>query len=344
MTKKKSVDGYAELTKSVAAGQIDKFYIFHGEERYLLEHSLSQLRQIVCPEGLDGFNYRRFSGVTPDELDDAVNTFPVFAERTLIEIHDCDIFKSEHKERLLEIFSELPEYVCVVFVYGTVQYSPDGRQKINAAIQKLANVVEFTVQEQTKLVKWIARRFEAAGKRITIGDAEYLAFITGGYMSALGGEIEKVAAYASGDTATRADIDAVVTPVLDAVAYKLTDALVRRKYADAYLILDELLRMREPAHKLMYGISMKMRELLYARVCIENGVGTDEFMKMCAIRFPFQAKLLMDTARKTTLQNCRHAVLACADAAYDLNSGAEPEPRLAELIARLAFSRKEAAV
>ena len=344
MTKKKIGDGYAELTKSVTAGQIEKLYIFHGEERYLLEHSLTQIRKTVCPEGLSGFNYRRFEGITPDELDDAVNTFPVFAERTLIEIHDCDIFKSEYKERLLEIFSELPDYVCVIFVYGTLAYSPDGRQKINAAIQKLATVVEFTVQEQTKLVKWIARRFEAAGKRITVGDAEYLAFITGGFMSALGGEIEKVAAYASGETVTRADIDAVVTPVLDAVAYKLTDALIRRNYADACSILDELLRMREPAHKLMYGISLKMRELLYARVCIENGLGTDEFMQMCKIRFPFQAKLLMDTARKTTLQNCRRAVLTCADAAYDLNSGADTEQCLAELIARLAFSRREAAV
>jgi len=339
MAKKKSGDGYKEFAKSIAAGAVDRFYIFHGEERYLLEHSLAQLRRMLCPDGLDGFNYKHFDGkaVTPDALEDAIDTLPAFSERTLIEVHDFDIFKNEQKQRLCDMFAELPDYVCVLFVYDTIEYKPDGRQKLNAAIVKLATVVEFGAAEQGMLIKWITRHFEDADKRISRADAEYLAFITGGYMSPLLGEIEKAAAYADGETVTRSDIDAVVTPALDAVAYKLTDAVMRRDRAGAVQILDELLRMREAPHKLMFGVSLKMRELLAARVCFESGLGEDTLMKICSIRFPFQAKALMDTARKTTLSKCRDAVLSCSQAAMELNSGADPEARMVELIARLAF-------
>jgi len=337
MAQKKGADGYTSLAKAIASGQIDSFYIFHGDERYLLERGLAELRRALCPDGLDGFNYKRFEALTPTELEDAINTLPAFAERTLIEVHDFNIFKHEQKERLADIFSDLPDYVCVVFVYSTVEYKPDGRQKLNTAILKNATVLEFTVQDQDKLIKWISRHFEDSGKCISRTDAEYLAFITGGYMSVLRGEIEKVAAYAKGDTITRGEIDALVTPALDAVAYKLADALAQRSYKQAMLVLDELLRMREAPHKLMFGIALKMRQLLAARVCFENGLGTDAFMEMCGIRFPFQAKMLMDTARKTTLCECRDAVLACGMTAYELNSGSEPESRLTMLVARLAF-------
>ncbi|MDR0491222.1 MAG: DNA polymerase III subunit delta [Oscillospiraceae bacterium] len=337
--KKKGRDGYKDFAASISDGQIGSFYIFHGDERYLLEHSLNRLRELLCPGGLDGFNYKRFDGSQTSAvgLEDAINTMPFFAEKTLIEVHDFDIFGSEQKPRLAEVFADLPDYVCIVFIFNTVQYKPDGRQKLNAAILKCAEVVEFTVQEQDKLVKWIVRHFQDAGKRISAADAEYLAFITGGFMSALSGEIEKVAAYSARDTVTRSDIDALVAPTLDTAVYKLADALIRREYSDAMRILDELLRMREAPHKLLFSISAKMRQLLAARIYVEDRQSRDDLMDTCGIKFEFQARLLMDTARKTTLARCRDAVLLCSDAAYRLNFSPEPENCLIELLAKLAL-------
>ena len=362
--KKKADDSYNSFSASVKAGQFGNLYIFHGEERYLLEFSLSELRKRLCPDGLNGFNYKRFDSkdIRIDDLDDAINTLPVFAERTLIEVHDFDIFKGKkkssaeseaaettvsakseksddikEKQRLAKIFSDLPDYVCLVFIYSAIPYNPDGRQKLDKEILSHAQVVEFSVQEQAKLINWVHRRFEAAGKHIGRSDAEYLALITDGYMASLVCEIEKVAAYSDGDTITRDDIDAVVTPVLNAFAYKLTDAILGSKHDEALRILDELLLMREPAQKIIFSISLKMRQLLAARTCIDNGSGKNALMEMCGIKYDFQAVTLLDTARKATLSRCRDAVLLCAEAAHDLNSSPEPEARLVELVTRLAF-------
>ena len=272
MVQKKSVDdSYDRFSADVKAGRIGCFYIFHGEERYLLERSLGDLRRRVCPEGLDGFNYKRFEGksLNPVDLDETINTLPVFADRTLIEIHDYDVFKgkkkidadeddqgeteaekksnaadSGEKQQLAKIFSDLPDFVCIVIVYDTIPYKTDSRLKLDKEILSYAQVVHFCIQEQSKLTRWIARHFESSGKHISKADAEYLALITDGYMAALVGEIEKVSAFSDGEIISRADIDAVVTPVLAAFVYKLTDALLERKHATAMSILDDLFQLR----------------------------------------------------------------------------------------------------
>jgi len=339
MDKKKQNANYDNLISSIKSGDIGRLYIFHGEERYLLERCLASLRALVCPDGLDGFNYKRYegSGLLIEEIEDAANTFPLFAEKTLVEIHDFDIFKSSSKEQLIDLFSDLPDFVCVVFIYNTIEYKPDGRVKINKEILKHANVVEFIVQDQNSLVKWIRRHFRDAGKNISTNDAEYLAFITGGFMATLNGEIEKTAAYSTQETVTRKDIDAVVTPVLDTVAYKLSDALVSGEKIRALQLLDELFQMREAPHKLIYSISLKMRQLLAARICIENNLGKSTLMDICGIRHDFQAKILMNTANKASLSTCKNAVLNCAETALELNSTSEPESRMIELVTKLAF-------
>ena len=359
---KKADDSYSSFSASVKAGQIGNLYIFHGEERYLLEFSLADLRRRLCPDGLGGFNYKRFDGrdLRIVDLIDAIDTLPVFADRTLIEVHDFDVFmgkkkaaietdtpekpspakspkgdETKEKQQLSGIFADLPDYACLVFVYDTIQYKPDGRLKLDKEMLAAAQVVEFAVQEQSKLTSWIHRRMEAAGKSIGKADAEYLALITDGYMATLAGEIEKVAAFSDSDTISRADIDAVVTPVLNAIAYKLTDAILGQEHAESMRILDELLLMREPAQKIIFSISLKMRQLLAARVCLDNKMGKSALMEMCGIKYDFQAGTLMDTARRTTLDKCRNAVLLCSEAAFDLNSAPEPESRLVELVTRL---------
>jgi len=89
---------------------------------------------------------------------------------------------------------------------------------------------------------------------------------------------------------------------------------------------------------MIYSISLKMRQLLAARVCIEHNLNSTKLMEMSGIRHEFQARTLMSTARKTTLSYCQNTVLFCSATALELNSGAEPESRLIELVAKLAMN------
>lgn len=335
---------YKALRKASADGSYKKLYLFHGEEKYLLEYYLGKMRSDLVAAGTEDFNHKRFDGKKVDfqELADAIDAFPAFSEHTLIEISDFDIFKcpEDDKQAFIKVLSDIPDYACVVFVYDTIEFKADSRVKVNAALKNLFEIVNFELQEQADLLNWIYRRFKALGKSIERDEASYLAFITGGLMTTLVTEIEKVAAYEKTDAVSKKSIDAVVVPVLDAVTYKMTDAILHRRFNDAAGMLSDLLRMQEAPHRIIYNISLKMRQLLAARVCCESGKGISDLMSMCNMNMEFQARGLMTAARGVSADFCRHAVLLCSQAAVAMNSSgsAECERILSQLLAQLAVT------
>lgn len=340
--------GYKKLQKDINAGDVGNMYIFHGEEKYLQEYYLNKLRKMLVTDGMEEFNLKTFSasGFDINLFDEALNALPVMSEKTLIEIHDYSIFKApeDTRKRFLELLEDMPEYACVVMSFDTIEFAVDKRLKHNSKLLGLFQTVEFEIQQQSELVGGIKRRYKALGKEIDTQTAEYLAFITGGLMTRIISEIEKTAAYTAGSVITKDCIDAVTIPVLDAAAYKLTDALLQRRYDAAAGILDTLLAMQEAAHRILFSVSMKYRQLMIAKACRESGKNVRELMDMCGIRYEFQARGLWDTAAKVTMEQCCQYVKLCSDAALRLNSGEEAKAVLAGLLIELTYSGGRAGV
>ena len=231
MAKKKTDSGaFDALKKNIEDGRIESLYAFYGEESYLIDDTVRRLRSKLVPEGLEEFNDRRFDGrsLNTREFAEAVEAMPFFSERTLIEVDDYDFSKGREAamDDMLAILGDLPEYACVIFVYKTAEFKIDGRTKKGMALKKLFKAVEFSPLEQTRLAVWVQRRFVAAGKKIDRQTADYLVFVSDGLMASLVSETDKVASYAREELVTRADIDAVVVPSLDATVYNMTDALL----------------------------------------------------------------------------------------------------------------------
>lgn len=337
---KKDAKGLNDLKKRISDGDLCHVFAFYGEERYLLEYYLGEIRKKIIDGGMDEFNHKKLTGkgMTAADLREAVDALPVFAERTMVEIDDYDIFRQgeDTKNELISIFSDLPEYTCVVFVYDTLEYKPDGRVKINAALRQYITEVEFAGQDQNDLINWISRRFRALGRQIDRATADYLVFMGGDLMTKLIGEIEKVAAYSTNDFITKADIDAVVTPVIDAVTYKMTDAIINKNYKTAMVILSDLFALEEPPHKIIYSLSLRMRQLYCAWVCQTNGRGISELMDMLGLKNEYQAKGLMQGAKRAGGAWCKEAMGQCADTAYKLNSsGSSGQQLLTDLLLHL---------
>ena len=126
----------------------------------------------------------------------------------MVQVDDVDPFKLSEGDRakLAEIFSDIPEYCCVVFTFETVPWKPDKRlKKLWEAIDNYGNVVEFAKQDQRELVAWISRHFAAKNKRISPNLCVYLIEITGGTMTALSSEIGKICAFSGADEIKKSD-------------------------------------------------------------------------------------------------------------------------------------------
>ncbi len=332
--------GLVQLKKDLAQGKPGRLYVFHGEETYLRDHYLGKLREVLLSGGMGEFNLHRLrpADVNPRALEEAVDCLPMMAERTMVLVTDFDLFKAGERDReeYIRTLSQLPEYCCLVFVYDLLEYKPDARTKLAAALKANGTAVNFQRQEQGDLVDWVRRRFKALGKEIDPRLALELISLCGDLMTTLIGEIEKVGAYARGPKITRADIDAVAAPQLDAVVFEMTDAIGAGSFDQAASVLGELFQMQEPPQKILWSLGRQMRQIYSARLALEGGKGSREVSALWGIK-PYPADKLMRSARRFTLGWCRQAVVRCAQTDLDMKStGRDGQELLTTLLLELA--------
>lgn len=337
MAKKKAADGaFQKLQAALKSGDLSRCYVFCGEEDYIRSQYLGRLKDVLLDGPAASFNYHRFS---KDDLDwnavaEAVETFPMMSERTVVEIDDVDLYKEPEaaREKITAILSDLPEHCCLVFYYDTVAFSPDRRmRKLHAALEGAAELVEFQKQSPAALRVWVRRQVKAEGRDIDAETSDYLAFLTDSSLSAMEGEIRKLCAYAAGPIVTREDIDAVVEPTLTAVSFDISNAIADGDYDRALKKLRELFAMQQEPIALLGAVAAQMRRLQCARVLMENGRGNGDLMKLCGIG-EYPARLTMGAARRLPPSFCSRSVLLCLETDRQMKSSYDEPQRLLELL------------
>lgn len=337
-----SEDALRQLKQDLKNNTPARLYIFCGEESFLREYYLGQLTAKLSDGPAADFNVHRFDGATisPQALQDAVEAMPMMAERTLVRVDDVDLFwQPEHaREQYRGILEDLPEYVCLVFVYDTLEYKPDGHmKKLCQTLKEHAQVVEFQKQSERELCVWIARHFRAAGKTISERLCSYLIFLTGGGMTQLAGEIEKVVSYASGAEIQRSDIDAVVTPVLNAQTFDISNAIADGDFQRALFKLQQLYAMQTAPIAILGAVGSQLRRIYYAKTLAACGKGVSAYMELTGNKSSYAANLTFSAAKNVSEAFCEKAVLLCLRADRDMKASRdEPERILEVLIAALS--------
>lgn len=345
--KQKADEGLSALKKDLSAGRLRSLYVLCGEEAYLRDHYLGQMKEKLLPAGMEAFNHHSFQGreVTLRALTEAVDALPMMSERTLITVTDFDLFKApaDMREALVALFSGLPDYCCLVFVYDVLEYKADARTKLAAAIGERGLTVRFQRQNHSDLIGWIARRFRALEHDIDTQDAQYLIFLCGDLMTGLVSEIGKIGAYARGRRVTREDIDAVAVPQLDAVVFQMTDAMAGGDFDKAAQLMGRLLQMQESPIMLLSVMGRQLRQLYSARLVLERRGGAQDLARLWAMRSSYPAEKLMDAARRFPLPWCRRAVVRCAqtDLAMKSVTGSDARELLISLLLELAGERRD---
>lgn len=334
-------NGLIALKSAIRDKSPDRLYVFYGEEVFLLQHYLLQLRKLLVDELTESFNFHKLTNETFDlrSFADAVENLPMMAETTMVWVDEVDIFKLNEADRthMAEILSDIPEYCTVVFSYETTPWKPDKRlKKLWEVVDKYAMIVEFPKQEQRDLIPWITRHFAARGKRISPDLCAYLIDITGGTMTALSGEIGKICAYSGADDIKRSDIDAVTEPVLDAVVFEMTDMLSRKEYGSALLKLRQLLQMQQDPLMILGAIGGHFRKLSTARTLLDHGRPASEMMKLCGMS-DYAARKNMSAAGKFSAAFYTKAAQLILETDYGMKTSLdEPERLLEVLLSQLA--------
>ena len=110
-----------ELKQHLKMKEPGRLYVFHGEEAFLLNHYLGQIKKILLDELTESFNFHKLTSETFDirSFADCVENLPMMAERTMVWVDDIDIFKlnESDREKLCQVLTDIPDYCTIVFTY-----------------------------------------------------------------------------------------------------------------------------------------------------------------------------------------------------------------------------------
>ena len=337
MAKKNLADGaFQNLKAAVRNKNIDRLYFFYGEETFLMSHYLEAIKKQLLDPLTESFNFHRFTGENFDlaAFMEAVENLPMMADFTLVQVDDIDFFKlsESEREKIAQVFNDIPEYCTVIFTYLTTAWKPDKRlKKLWDAVDSNGLAVEFCKQDQRELIPWVSRHFASQKKQISNELCAYLIDITGGTMTALSGEIQKICAFSGADEIRKSDIDAVTEPVLDAVVFQMTDRISEGSYDKAFQSLQQLLKMQQEPLAILGALGSQFRRLTAAKCLLDQGKSAYELQKLCGIP-DYPARKTMEAARHMDKSFCGRASVLIFETDYKMKTSFDDSERLLELL------------
>lgn len=329
-------EGIQKLKAALKEKRAERLYVFYGEETFLLNYYLQQLKKMLVEDLTESFNFHKLNKENFEIRDfaDAVESLPMMAPSTFVWVDDIDIFKLPEgdREKVTDILSDIPDYCTVVFTFETTQWKPDKRfKKLWEAISSYGQIVEFARQDQRQLIAWVSRHFAAEQKKISPDLCSYLIDITGGTMTTLAGEISKIAAYSGADTIVKNDIDAVTEPVLDAVVFQMTDLLGEGKYGAALAKLQQLLKMQQKPIEILGAVGAHFRKISTARILLNNGKNVGDMVRITGLK-EYPAKKAIGAARNFSVAFCEKAAQLILETDRKMKTSVDDQERLLELL------------
>ncbi len=301
------------LGADIKAGKLARVYLLYGEEDFLIRMYADKLAELCVPSDmgdLRDMNFVRYSLVPGaekssgddrppkiDELSDFADSMPFFAERkcVLLKNFDPDLLDKAGLEAYLAFIGDIPDTSTVIFTRENTEGDPKKykeklahakMKQLMEAVDKNGIVCELAQFTNAKLGKMAIAKAKRAGCFLSEENAELLAECTGGSLSLLQTETEKLCAYRQSGEITRADIEALVPKRLESNVYALAGELFAGRTGKALEMLRTLFLQRVEPIIIMAALSGYFVDLYRARL----GMGAGKSYSETAAAFNYKGR------------------------------------------------------
>lgn len=319
-------------------------YLFYGEEEYLKRRYLEQIRKaIIGDDPAAAFNHVKIDGGDLARFAVELDGLPMLTglggdSGRLVELWDTDFnkVKADTLGELCDLLASVEDMTVVI--YTLPDELPIGTPKkpsaTLAALQKCANCVNFERQKPQVLANWVSRHAQASGCFLAPELCRRLIDYCSADMYILAGETEKLAAYvlASGrNVAEEADIYAVASPSTVYGAFDFVNALLDRKIARAFVLLDDMKKRKEKPQDILGTVSRLCAELLQVRMLRDAGMTPAEIASKLKMH-EYVLSLRLKSANARPIEALEKAAALCREADRKLKSTRLDNFRLIELL------------
>ncbi len=317
---------------NLGKGQVEPGYLFYGEEEYLKEQALGQLRRLTLSPGMEMMDEQAVEGqgMSLADYQRLVDTPPFMSPRRLVVVRDDPRFgagakpSKEDKAAMQSLAEHLNDTATLVlYVRGALPAS-HGWLKLMDGPLAAVNFAPLTAREAAP---WIRRMAKQAGLELAAGTAEFLFEYVGGLLKPVESEMGKLAAYCQGEPADRAAVKAICVQAVEHKVFAMVDDLMTGRGDRALAAYRALVQDGESPHSCWrclpssfgYGRGPAKWRVWGSRADAAKALGTKAFVVDKALRRGPSAG-----------PQWNEALTWCADADAALKTGAMSEEACVE--------------
>lgn len=315
------------IRQDIKSNEFKRVYLLFGEEIFLVNSYKRQLKNAIIGDDTMNFSFFEGKDTSVQDIIEAADTMPFFAERRLVLVEDSGFFKKE-AEALADYMEDIPETTTIIFTEGQV----DKRSRLYKRVKTAGYAAEFGRQSEAQLKNWIVRYLNSCDKRISNQALQLFLDMTGEDMENIVHELEKLIAYI-GDRSDiyPEDVDNICTRQIVSRIFDMVGAVSAGDQDKALSLYYDLLANREPAMKILRLISNQFSQLLVVKDLQLKGLDRNAIAAKTG-KSPYIAGKLLEQAGGFKLSGLKRGVELCAASEEDIKRGRITDTMAVELL------------
>lgn len=326
------------LSKAYKAGALSGVILLYGGETYLVE----QWAKTLMGEEDSPFNTQRLDGKKPDldVLWDALQALPLFGgeKRVLLDGLEASSLNAQEQKEFAALLEEPSDSLLFVITAKEPGFGSSATgKKLIKLVEQRGSVAELAPRSAGDLVKFLTRQAKASGCELSPELARYLLQICPGEMQILENELAKICAYTGEGSITKAHIDGVAIPKIEARAFDLQKHILAGEPGKALSLLADLFQLREEPIAILGALSMSFCDLYRARCVRDAGGNQSSLAGDFGYKSEYRARRAFEQSGRLDTGTLREAVSLLCDCDRGMKStGVDTRLRLEQLTVRLS--------
>ena len=334
------------LKKDISGKNFAPVYLIYGDDSYLKNY----YKDTLSKKSFDGdpfFNLQKFEGDTDlQEVFDAVNQFPMMADRKSVVLSDFD-FEHASKadfDKLCALIADSNDTCVLIINFDTIEFDAkkgSKEKKLIAAVEKAGGkCAEINHRSITSLVKMLSDGAAKRGCKFGEIACRYLIEVSGSDLSTLRNELDKLCAFVGSGEITKQTVDLVSVKSVDASVYDYVKQIFAGNISEALKMLDDMFFMHIEPMAILYNIASSYVDMYRVNTAGKVSVSKADIIK--DFSYPKNRQFLLERAsqnlRKFDSKKLRHSLEALTSADKSLKTfGADPRTVLEQLTVKLVY-------
>lgn len=328
-----------ELQQAIRQNKIPELMLLYGQEGYLVEKAVQQVKSAVLSGGADDFNFNQFAAkdVVAEDVLSTAQTLPVFADRRLVLIKDAHQLPATVQEDLLSYLQNPVPETCLLLCGEKI----DSRRKFFQVFKKRGAVVEFKPLYENQLPSFVREQLSADGFDMT-GDAVALfCSRVGTNLQEVRAELGKLQTYMGEKRLIDVgDVQAIVSNARSENVFEIGNAVALGESGRAFALIKKLFDEGEAPLKLLSLLVRHYRQLWKLRELQVKGTSSKEMARLVGLP-PFFIDGMVRQAKQFSRNDFQRAFELFLEADLAMkSSGSDPASLLEELLLKLACKRR----